>query len=47
MNEPLELDLTMPSWYLRLSGPVRGFWRRELVVLLASFGLGMAVGLLR
>lgn len=38
------IDLSMPDWYMALSGKVRGYWKREIAVLLAAVVVGLLVG---
>ena len=43
-----ELDdlvtVDLPLWYLRLTAPIAGQWRREVGVVALAFILGLAVG---
>ena len=40
-----EIHLDMPLAWLRLTGGIRGYWRRELTVLVMAVALGLVAGL--
>jgi hypothetical protein len=40
------IDLDIPAWYLRLTAPIAGRWRRELSLVVAVLSTGLVVGLI-
>jgi hypothetical protein len=40
-----DLKLDMPAWYLTATGRIRGYWRRELALMLGAAGIGLVLGL--
>lgn len=44
MDQHNEIHLDMPLVWLRLTGGIRGYWRRELAVLVAALALGLVAG---